>query len=194
MIRPRVLILGLGLSVAVLALAGRAHAAVILALDFQELTSRADVIVVGEVTRIDIHRDDFDRIVTDATISVTERWKGSVVVGKTLTARSLGGTMGDVGLRVSGEPAFIQGDRLLFFGRLSPNGPYFRAVGMSQGVFPVRRTPAGTWTVSPGANDLALVRQDAATGRLSPKPPALLKEAAIEDIRRTIARALGGAK
>ena len=28
-------------------------------------------------------------------------------------------------------------------------------------------------------NDLALVRQDAATGRLSPKPPALLKEAAI---------------
>lgn len=191
MIRRRVLILGL--CVAALAVAGRAHAAVVLALSFDELTERADVIVVGEVTKITIHRDNLDRIVTDATVTVSERWKGTVAVGKTLTARSLGGTMGDVGLRVSGEPGFHEGDRLLFFGRQSPNGPYFRAVGMSQGVFPLRRTPAGAWTVYPGANDLALVTQDTA-GRLSPKPPALLKETPLTDIRRTIGRALGGTK
>ena len=77
---------------------------------------------------------------------------------------TMGGQIGDIGMRVEGEPSFSVGERVLVFVR--DGGPYtaFRPVGMGQGVMRVRME-RGVETVTQNREGLMLMRRNA-QGRL----------------------------
>jgi hypothetical protein len=135
----------------------RAEATIIEAMPLEELVSRADHVVIGTVLATDAHYDERGRIVTDVRIRVDSTMKGPAQVGSELVVRRLGGVVGDIGMRVEGEPEFDTGDRRLLF--LRDRGLYCRAVGMSQGSLPLRSENGRTWVES-GTTGLALVRRE----------------------------------
>ncbi|MGB5364662.1 MAG: hypothetical protein WBN15_21020, partial [Polyangiales bacterium] len=77
---------------------------------------------------------------------------------------TMGGQIGEIGMRVEGEASFQLGERVLVF--VHGGGPYtaFRTVGMGQGVMRVRREK-GVEIVRQSREGLMLVRRNA-EGRL----------------------------
>lgn len=162
--------------------AAPASATVTEALELEELVTRADVIVVAEVTGQRALRDPRGRIVTDVTLRVDETMKGAPVTGDQVKVRCLGGTIGDIGMRVPGEPSFRNGERRLLFGRHG-QGSRLRPVGMAQGALPVRQQDGRTM-VMPAAQNLSLVRQTG--GRVVQAPPAVLHPRPLGVLRNEI--------
>lgn len=160
--------------------ASTARATIIEALDLRELVRGSDHVVIGTVVSIRVRYDHLGRIVTDASVRIEESMHGAAANGSTIIARSLGGEIGDVGLRVEGEPSWIAGERILLFARALPAEGVVRAVGMSQGVLPIR-TIDGTDRAMPGASGLALM-QRGSDGRLRPAPAALLEAAPLDEL------------
>jgi hypothetical protein len=157
-----------------------ARATTIEALDLRELVRGSDHVLVGFVLRTDVHLDHRERIVTDATIRIDERLHGPAAAGSTVVVRSLGGELGDLGLRIEGEPSFVPGERLVLFGRTIAADRVLRPVGMSQGVLPIERRPEGD-VVLPGGQGLAMV-QRGSDGQLRGAPPALLEPRPIDEL------------
>lgn len=160
-----------------------AHATITEALSLDELVQQADIVAL--VTCVDQHalRDDRSRIVTDYALRVDEVMKGSATVGSQITMRRLGGVIGDLGMRVEGEPHLVAGRRYVVFLRRIDRG-VSRPVGMSQGVMPVEE-PHGVLTVQPGGGGLSLVQRGAGGG-LHPAPAALLHEEPFERLRERV--------
>ena len=154
------------------ALASPALATVSQALSLGELVDRADHVVLASCVDAQASRDARRRIVTDFSLRVEESMKGGAAAGDTLTMRALGGAIGDLGMRVEGEPHLEVGRRYLVFVRATRDGRILRPVGMSQGVMPVEEQ-GGELTVQPGGEGMALV-QRARGGRLVPAPAAIL--------------------
>jgi hypothetical protein len=180
--------------VAVLGTAAPASATLIETMDLRALVRAADHIVLATVERTEARYDALDRIVTDATLRVEECLHGPASRGSTIVVRRLGGVLGDVGLRVEGEPSFEPGERIVLFARVSSGEGVLRPVGMSQGVLPVRHSGSGGETVLPGGEGLLLVRRGA-DGRLQPAPGALTGpeslDALLERIRALVAEIHG---
>ncbi|MGB5266814.1 MAG: hypothetical protein WBN30_09520, partial [Polyangiales bacterium] len=107
---------------------------------------------------------------------------------------TMGGQIGEIGMRVEGEASFAVGERVLVF--VHGGGPYkaFRTVGMGQGVMRVR-TEHGVDTVRQSREGLLLVRRDA-DGRLKrnlgalPEPERL--EAFLSKLREITAKQEAG--
>jgi hypothetical protein len=141
-------------------LAARAQATVIEALTLRELVLHADVIAQAQVITTAARMDELDRIVTDVTLRVDEplwgarRWSylGS---GSEVVVTRLGGELDGLGLRIEGEPTFALGETVVLFAE--ERRDELHAVGMSQGVLPVRVDPSGTPMVLPGGDGLSLV-------------------------------------
>ncbi len=167
----------------VLAPAAVSRATIIEAMSLDELATHADAIALVTCVDARASRDDYGRIVTDYDLTVEETIKGDVGPGGRLTMRRLGGEIGDLGMRIEGEPHLVQGQRYLVFLR-STDRAVMRPVGMSQGVMPVEET-AGVLTVRPGGGGLALV-QRGAEGELHPAPAALLHAEPFERLRERI--------
>lgn len=170
----------------VLGLAGRAHATISEALSLEALVRQADHIVL--VTAIDenARRDARNRIVTDFTVRVEEVMKGDARPGDTLVMTRIGGVIGDLGMRVEGEPSLELGERyVLFLDRLS-DGHTLRPVGMSQGVLPVQDR-SGDPMVLPGGGGLSLV-QRVQGGQLVPAPAAILHPTPLVELRDRVER------
>jgi hypothetical protein len=107
--------------------------------------------------------------------------KGPAQTGSELVVRRIGGVIGDVGMRVEGEPQFSTGDRRLLF--LRDQGRYCRPVGMSQGVLPLRSENGQTWVES-GTTGLALVRREGV--QLVPAPAAVTEPVPLDAILERI--------
>jgi hypothetical protein len=163
-------------ALAALAAVAPAAASVTRALDLRELVAEADHVAVVRVVRQEArwHRG---RIVTDVTLEVETSMKGARA-GETLVVRRLGGAIGDLGMRVEGEPEFIDGERSVVFAR-SMRG-VLRPVGMSQGVLPIQ-LDAGRAMVLPGGAGLSLVLP-APGNRFAPAPAALLHPRPLDDL------------
>lgn len=118
-----------------------ASGAVTAPMDVDALGAGADVILVGTVESKDSHfvSPANDLIVTDVTVQ-SELGILGVPSGGHFVVRHLGGEVGAVGQRVFGEASFYPGERLLLFA-VKRGGAYW-ALGMSQGVWPVRRDGA----------------------------------------------------
>jgi hypothetical protein len=172
-----------------LAMASLAHATLIEALDMRTLVADSDHIVLGTIIRTEAHYDHLDRIVTDATLRIEESMWGGAAENETVVVRSLGGGIGDVGMRIEGEPNFETGARVMLFAREIRSEGVLRPVGMSQGVLPVQRLSSGP-TVMPGGDGLSLV-QRGNDGQLRPAPGALLEptslDAVLEQVRGLVA-------
>lgn len=163
----------------VLGTASVAHATSVEAMDLRALVGASDHVVVGTVVSVESRYDHLDRIVTDATVRVDERMLGAAPEGSTVLVRRLGGVLGDVGLRIEGEPSFLPGERVLLFARTIASERLLRPVGMSQGVLPIQRDEAGAEMVMPGGEGLSLV-QRGGDGRLRAAPGALLSPEPVD--------------
>lgn len=103
-------------AICVLVAAAVAKSTTVIPPSFDALVSNANTIFVGEVMNI---RSDWETtsggraIVTYVTFRVEDVWKGRV--GAVTQLEFLGGTVGDIGLRVEGMPTFTIGQRDVLF-------------------------------------------------------------------------------
>ena len=162
-----------GLSTLAVALlpAHPAHASVLEALDLRELVHASQEIVVG-ITRSAQARYDGAQIVTVSVVEVQDRMRGGVA--STLRITTLGGAVGEVGMRVEGAAQLEVGARALLFLRRGRSPEALTPVGMAQGVLPVGHDLQGRDMAFPGARGLALMRR-VGGGRLAPAPGALME-------------------
>jgi hypothetical protein len=111
-------------------------------LSVEELTRRAELIVIGEV--ISVASELFaseGQIVTRIDVRVDEVLKGSPGASS-LQLQQSGGRVGAVIREVAGMPAFAQGERvLLFLGRRGDGG--LAVIGLFQGKFTLQRDESG---------------------------------------------------
>ncbi|MBX3250014.1 MAG: hypothetical protein KF901_22745 [Myxococcales bacterium] len=145
------------------------------AMDLPELVAESDTIALVRAVAQAPRRDARGRIVTDITLEVLDSLKGAARPGESLTLVRLGGSLGEVGMHIEGEPSFVEGSRYVVF--LRPWDGAFRPVGMSQGVMPVAEGERGV-EVQPGGGGLSLV--DGPRGR--PAPGALLGPMPLEHL------------
>lgn len=157
------------------ALTPHAGASVSVALSLADLMERADEVALGHATASQA-RWEGRRIVTDVTVVVDERIYGGA--GGRLTLQTLGGAVGDIGMRVEGSARLPVGHRAIVFARRQ--GGVLRTVAMSQGVLPVRSRGTGD-VVMPGGAGQALM-QRLSNGLLAPGPGAVLHERPLGDV------------
>jgi hypothetical protein len=120
------------LSFLVLVFLTPAHATTVRRLSFDELVSKAEMIVAGQVTDSRTYRTgDGKLILTSYTIQVGENIKGKAPA--TVTVTTVGGKVGNTVLRVSGMPQFQTGENTVLF--LENYGTYTTVVGLNQGKF-----------------------------------------------------------
>lgn len=166
---------------AVLAPAPHAQASVVKALSLEELTHKAEVIVLGTATeRQSRYGVDGKLIVTDVSMKVETALKGDVKSGQTLIATVLGGRIDDVALQVPGEANLPVGQRVIAFLYHSPASGDLRVVGMAQGVLSLVQKDQTTM-VLPGGGGAALMAPDA-QGQMHEAPPALTQPLPLGDL------------
>ncbi len=153
-----------GILLAVLVVASPANGSVVQALELQELVAHADRIVLGRVLFSESFQSPNGQLGTWHRIAVERELRGSAPDEQEVIVETLGGQIGDIAMRVEGEPSFTVGERVLVFMR--DGGPYtaFRPVGMGQGVMRVRREQ-GVETVRQNREGMMLMRRNA-QGRL----------------------------
>ena len=167
-------------------------ASVVKALSLEDLTRKADLIVVGVGAESQARRNDDGRlIVTDVSVDVQQVLKGDAKAGDDVIVTLLGGTLDGLGLRVPGEASIPTGQPALLFLYRASNGRDLRVVGMAQGVMPMQ-DQRGTTIIIPGGSGSALVDRNA-NGKLQDAPPALLRPEPADKLLNRV-RALAAAK
>jgi hypothetical protein len=167
-----------------------ARASLVEALDLQTLVAESDQVVVARVLSLDSHFDERGQIVTDAAMQVEESIKGDVAPGAALTVRRQGGTVGDIGMRVSGEPAFVVGETVVLFAARSTGG-VLRPVGMSQGALRVFEKDGSRWARAANGG-MATVKRN--KGKLERAPAALPEPRRLEELLSELRTMTKGAK
>ena len=171
MLRIRLLWGLMGPVLAAFLITSPADGSILQALELEELTAKADRIVLGRVLFSESFLRPDRQIGTWHRIEVEREIRGRAPDEREVIVETLGGQIGDIGMRVEGEATFQVGERVLVFVR--GGGPYtaFRPVGMGQGVMRVSRED-GVETVTQSREGLMLVRRNA-QGRLERTPGAL---------------------
>lgn len=145
---------------AALLVASPADASIVQGLELPELVRHADRIVLGRVLFSESFQRPDGQLGTWHRIGVEREIRGRAPDEREVIVETLGGQIGDVGMRVEGEPSFTVGERVLVF--IRDGGPYtaFRPVGMGQGVMRVRGE-RGVETVTQNREGLLLMRRNA---------------------------------
>jgi len=102
-------------------------------LTIEELTDRADSILVGEVTDIDCHQEGEGNIYTLVTLSVEQTIRGETK--EAVSVRVPGGELDGQTLWVEDSPSFQMGERAAVF--LEEHEGIFTVVGGFQGKFTI---------------------------------------------------------
>ena len=126
-----------------------AHATVVIPLSVQTLAQDSELIVIvkpGDQTSF--WREG--RIVTHTRAKVREVWKGRISKGQYLNVETLGGVVDGIGQRVIGAASLSPTMPYLLF-LVSSGHDSWRALGMNQGVFPIRRDGEDTLTKVPAS-------------------------------------------
>ena len=154
----------LGVLLGALLLSAPADASIVQGLELQELAGDADRIVLGRVLFSESFVHANGQIGTWHRIAVERDLRGDAPDEDEVMLETMGGQIGDIAMRVEGEPSFTIGERVLVF--IRGGGPYtaFRPVGMGQGVMRVR-TEQGVDTVRQSREGMILMRRNA-QGRL----------------------------
>jgi hypothetical protein len=154
---------------AVFALAGHASASVAIAVTFDTLVERAETAMI--VVPIDANSVwEGKRIVTYTHLRV-ERAIAGQGAGD-VTIKTLGGSVGDIGQSVSGEPVFMPGEKsIVFLRKVDTN---FMVVERAQGQYPLTFDKDKQRWMTKGASDVgALVPRK--MENLPAENPALTK-------------------
>ena len=182
-----------GILVALLVVASPANGSVVQGLELEELAAEADRIVLGRVLFSESFLRRDGQIWTWHRIEVEREIRGNAPDADEVIVETMGGKIGEIGMRVEGEASFQMGERVLVF--VHGGGPHtaFRTVGMGQGVMRVRREK-GVDTVRQSREGLMLVGRDA-EGRLKrsfgalPEPERL--DAFLSKLRKIAAKQEG---
>jgi hypothetical protein len=138
------------------------------ALTLDELVDRSDEIVLVRAVSSE-SRYEGGQIVTEIELERLETVRSKKTDDEPLRLVTPGGAVGNIGMKVEGAARIPVGTVAMLFARGTPRG--LRAVGMAQGVFPVRMREGKPW-VYPSGEGIALYRTDA-RGRLSPAHPPI---------------------
>jgi hypothetical protein len=180
---PRLALLALPLFPALLTAPAPARASLIEAMDLPALSAAAQRIVVGEVLSVSSSWDaDHKRIFTTAVVQVAETWKGAPAGQLKLV--QLGGSVGDIEMRVHGLPAFRAGERAVLF--IGASGAL---VGLGQGKRPLRfDTAARRWVVDGGDRAAAFVNGPRGEIRPAGDEPSLPLDELRTRVRKLVSR------
>jgi len=160
--------------------ASSADASIVQGLELEELVAHADRIVLGRVLFSESFERPDGQFGTWYRIEVQREIRGSAPDESEVIVETLGGQVGNLAMRVEGEPSFTVGERVLVF--IRDGGPYtaFRPVGMGQGVMRVRMEQ-GVETVVQNREGLMLMRRNA-QGRLERSLGALPKKERLDTL------------
>ena len=159
-----------------------ARASVVAEMDLAELCRAADAVIHGTVVSAESAWEN-GAIVTRSTVTVWRSLKGAA--RGQVVVRTLGGAVGGIGQRASGEAALAPGEEVLLF--LEAAGSELRPVGMAQGAFRVGRDPkTGAKAARRDLDGLAVARP----GRrgLEVGPAARGAPVPLDDLLRRIER------
>ena len=174
--------------------ASPANGSIVQGLELHELVAHADRIVLGRVLFSESFVRADGQLGTWHRIAVERELRGRAPDEQEVIVETLGGQIGDIAMRVEGEPSFRVGERVLVFVR--DGGPYtaFRPVGMGQGVMRVLME-RGVETVTQNREGLMLMRRNA-QGRLERSLGALPQgerlDALLSKLRDIIERNAAG--
>lgn len=157
-----------------------ARASLVEAMDLDALVEEADRVVLARVMAATSFYDDLGQIVTDVTMQVEETLKGDEAPGAAITVRRLGGEVGNVGMRVAGEPSFAVGETVLLFGSALDGSATLRPLGMAQGAVRVFEKEGRRWARSSAAG-VAAVRRSAG-GKLKSAPLAIPEPRKLDEL------------
>ncbi len=196
MLRFRALLGLCAVLLAALITASPANGSIVQALDLSELVAQSDRIVVGRVVLAEAFQRGDGTIATWYRVEVERELRGDAPTKDDepeVIIQVLGGQIGDLGMRVEGEPTFSVGERAVIFMR-EGNQLAFRPVGMAQGVMRIRMD-AGDETVFQSREGLLLVRRGA-DGLLKRSPGALPRKerlkAFLERVSTIVREQAGG--
>lgn len=178
MLRIRLLWGLMGPVLAAFLITSPADGSIVQGLELEELIAKADRIILGRVLFSESFLRSDRQIGTWHRIEVEREIRGRAPDEREVIVETLGGQIGDIGMRVEGEATFQVGERVLVFVR--GGGPYtaFRPVGMGQGVMRVRME-RGVETVAQNREGLMLMRRNA-DGRLERSLGALPEKARLD--------------
>lgn len=169
-----------------------AGGSVVAEMDLAELCRAADSVIHGQVVSAESAWEG-GTIVTRSRVTVWRSLKGAsrgqVVV------RTLGGVVGGIGQRASGEAALPPGQEVLLF--LEAAGPEFRPVGMARGAFRVGPDAAtGAKAAWQDLDGLAVARPGPRGLEVAPAAPAapVPLQDLLRRIERLVAAAPGGSR
>lgn len=151
-----------GVVLAGLITASPAYGSIVQALDLSELVTQSDRIILGRVVLAEAFRRPDGTIATWYRIEVERELRTDAPTRDEepeVIVQVLGGEIGDLGMRVEGEPRFVLGERAVIFMR-EGDQLAFRPVGMAQGVMRIR-TDEGDENVFQSREGLLLVRRGA---------------------------------
>jgi hypothetical protein len=133
-----------------------AFASLALAMELPELAERADRVVIAQVAAVTTEWDStHSTIVSRVELAVEETLKGDVPANRRLRLVQVGGQVGELVMRVSGQPGFVVGERAVLF--LEGPAGNCHLVGLGQGKRPLRFDPAGgRWMAQPGDGSAAV--------------------------------------
>jgi hypothetical protein len=184
----------MGVLLGSLLLASPADGSIVQGLELQELAAHADRIVLGRVLFSESFQRSDGQLGTWHRIAIERELRGGAPDEQEVMVETLGGQIGDLAMRVEGEPSFTVGERVLVFIRDGGSYTAFRPVGMGQGVMRVR-TEQGVETVTQNRKGLMLMRRNA-QGRLEPSLGALPEkerlDAFLSKLRDIVEQRAGG--
>ena len=111
-----------GALLAALLVVSPADASIVQGLELEELVGHADRIVLGRVLFSESFRRPDGQIGTWHRIGVEREIRGRAPDEQEVIVETLGGHIGDLAMRVEGEPSFTVGERVLVF--IRDGGPY----------------------------------------------------------------------
>lgn len=182
-------VVGLALLLMAALVSATASAATLLAADLPQLVRMSDYVVLAKAeSRRSRKQESSGLIVTDVRLRVQIGLKGATKPDEVLTATLLGGTIGDVGLRVPGEASIPDDRGAIVFLRRASNGE-LNVSGMSQGVLSIAGQGKSAM-VMPAAPDATLVQPND-DGTLQPAPEAVLTPQPLATLLAEIRRLAG---
>jgi hypothetical protein len=147
-------------SMAMLLMASEASATIVVPMTIEEMAIEASCVARARVVNTQATWDDSHRrIYTYTEIQILERMHTKGEVLDSVIIRTLGGEVGNIGMKVSGTPRFTLGEEVVVFLRTDPaDRAQFQVVGMSQGKFHVERPEKGGAVAVPSVEGLAFAK------------------------------------
>ena len=109
--------------------ASPAYGSIVQALDLDDLVEQSDQILLGRVVFSESFQRANGTLGTWHRIVIERDVRGSASGEQEVIVETLGGQLGDIGMRVEGEPSFSVGERVVVFVRGDGGYAAFRPVG-----------------------------------------------------------------